>query len=105
MKGRLHLPDITNKYKKRIELSIDSEKVENWSNQDNNDDLNENIKFLTQKIQMYETEIVIYSNLIRKNFTKSSQNDVAAIAAVDYAIKERKPTCGFAMEFKMAFKV
>ena len=93
MKGRLHLPDITDKYKKKIVLSIDD------------DDLN------AQKIKMDETEIVysnlirISSNLIRTSFTESRQNDVAAIAAVDYAIKERKPTCGFAMEFEMAFKV
>ena len=99
MRGRLHLPDITDKFKKRIELSIDSRIIENWSKQDNNDDLN------AQKNQMDETGIVISSNLIRKKFIHSSQNDVAAIAAVDYAIKERKPTCGFAMEFKMAFKV
>ena len=97
MKGRFYLRDITDKYKKRIELSVDPDIMKNWSKQDNNDDLN------AQKIQMDETEIVIHSNLIRKNFIKSSQNDVAAIAAVDYAIKERKPTCGFAMEFKMAF--
>ena len=77
-----------------MELSIDTEnwRIENWRKQDNNDDFN------AQKIQTDEIEIWAY-------FTKSSQNDVAAIAAVDYAIKKRKPTCGFAMEFKMAFKV
>ena len=102
MYGRLHLPDLTDKYKKRIELSIDNWIIENWRIQDNNDDLN------SQKIQMDETgikRIEISSNYIKSLFTVSNQNDLAAIAAVDYAIKERKPTCGFAMEFKMAFKV
>ena len=89
-----------------MELSIDTEncRIENWRKQDNNDDFN------AQKIQTDEIEITIKiikisSKKIWAYFTKSSQNDVAAIAAVDYAIKERKPTCGFAMEFKMAFKV
>ena len=102
MGGRLHLPEITDKYKKRMKLSIDKEINEKWSKQDNNDDLN------GQKIKTDETgikRIEISSNYIKSFFIDSNQNDLAAIAAVDYAIKERKPTCGFAMEFKMAFKV
>ena len=98
MWGRLHLPEITDKYKKRIELSIDSEIMKNLSQQDNNDDLN------AQKIQMDEMEIETIE-FSRRNlwtqeyFSSMTQNDIAAIAAVDYAIRQRKPTCGLAMEF------
>ena len=99
LSGRIHFTDITESYKKYQNLSLE----ENT----NGDELN------TMTDPSAEEEFKAYNpknNIIRISDDDSisycypDQNYLSAIAAVDYAMRETKPSCGLVKEFEIISK-
>ena len=94
--GRIHLIDITENYKKDQNLSLEKKTNEDESNTTNDTSAEEEFK-------TYDPN----DNRIRIKDDGSiphcypKQNYLSAIAAVDYAMRETKPSCGLVKEFKI----
>ena len=99
LKGRIHLTDITKKYKKYQSLSLEEN-----TNGDESDTTND--QSAEKESKMYDPND--YSIRIWGDgsiiWCYPNQNYLSAIAAVDYAMRETKPSCGLVKEFKIISK-
>ena len=89
--GRIHLPNIERDYKQNHIVNDQENTAETVIS------VGERLKGEIKSKSIYPKHddyknIKIDGRLIDE--CQSTQNDIAAIATVDYAIKERKPTCG-----------
>ena len=123
IRGRIHLCDVAKKYKSKFDLSFDEEESLDYDEKPtpgapNVQHLNSPKKCCTRcimdpitdnksKTKMKKTKafdqrdrrsIIIgaESMITRCGF---DQNHISAIAAVDYAMRETKPTCALVLEF------
>ena len=89
--GRIHLPNIERDYKQK---NVNGQETTAETAISAGERLKGEIKgkSIYPKHDDYKN-IKIYRNGDISE-CQSTQNDIAAIATVDYAIKERKPTCG-----------
>ena len=95
LRGRIHLTDITENYKKDQNLSL-VEKTNGNESKTTTDPSTEK-EFKTYNPDEWKVEI--YDSMIY--WSDPSQNDFSAIAAVDYAMRETKPSCGLVKEFEI----
>ena len=94
LEGRIHLSDITENYKKYQTLSLE---------ENTNGDESAKKEFKTYNSNDYSiTSIVSRDGSIP--LCHPDQNSFSAIAAVDYAMRETKPSCGLVKEFKINSK-
>ena len=99
LRGRIHLTDITENYKKYQNLSLEEN-----TNGDESDTTND--PSAEKEFKTYDRK----NNRIRITGDGSipllypTQNYISAIAAVDYAMRETKPSCGLVKEFKIISK-
>ena len=106
IRGRIHLSSLTNSYKKQIELEENTiaEALKTTTIQAIPVGLPSRRRTTKSRIKKDKTDqttqkpIKIESDYLISQF-EPTQNCMAAIAAVDYAIKDTKPTCGLVMEF------
>ena len=106
IRGRLHLSSLTDNYKKQIKLeeNIIAEALKITTSQAIPVGLPSRRRTTISRIkkdksdQTTQKPITIDSDYLISQF-EPTQNCMAAIAAVDYAIKDKKPTCGLVMEF------
>ena len=93
LRGRIHLTGITEKYKKK----------EN-TNGDELDTIND--PSAEKEFKTYDPND--YSIIVKDDgsipYCYGRQNHMSAIAAVDYAMRETKPSCGLVKEFKIISK-
>ena len=96
LRGRIHFTDITENYKKDQNLSLEKKTNEN------------ELKITTdpsaeKEFKMYDPDDwqVEISDDSAIYGSDPSQNDFSAIAAVDYAMRETKPSCGLVKELKV----
>ena len=97
--GRIHLPDITENYKKYQTLSLEEKTKGDESDTTNDPSVKEEFKTHDPK----DNQIII-SGDGSIPLCNSFQNHMSAIAAVDYAMRETKPSCGLVKEFKIISK-
>ena len=97
LRGRIHLTDITENYKKYQNLSL--EENTNGDEWDTTNDPSAEEEFKTYDPK--DNEIIISGDGID---TRVWQNHMSAIAAVDYAMRETIPSCGLVKEFKIISK-
>ena len=99
IRGRIHLTDITENYKKYQNLSLEEK-----TNGDESDTTND--PSAEEEFETYDPND--YSIRIRDDGSipdcLPDQNHLSAIAAVDYAMRETKPSCGLVKEFKIISK-
>ena len=96
--GRIHLTDITENYKKYQNLFLEENTNGDESKLTTDPSAEEEFK-------MYDPND--WSFRIRDGSIPSClpwQNSLSAIAAVDYAMRETKPSCGLVKEFKIISK-
>ena len=98
LRGRLHLTDITENYKKDHNLSLEEKR--NWNESKTTTDPSAEKEFKMYDPGDWEVEISDDSAI----YSCPSQNDFSAIAAVDYAMRDTKPSCGLVKEFKVNSK-
>ena len=98
LRGRIHLTDITKNYKEYQNFE------ENWDESNTITDPSVKKEFIPYDPNgFYSNDIRIrYDGLI--NCYSRSSNHLSAIAAVDYAMRETKPSCGLVKEFKIISK-
>jgi len=97
IRGRIHLCDVAKKYKSKFDLSFDEEESLDFDEKPIIDPITDN-KFKTKmkKTKAFDQRdhrsIIIgaESLITRCGF---DQNYISAIAAVDYAMRDTKPTC------------
>ena len=99
LRGRIHLTDITENYKKYQNLSL-KEKT-NGDESDTTNDPSAEKEFKTYDPNDYSVRISDDGSI---PFCYPFQNSLSAIAAVDYAMRETKPSCGLVKEFKIISK-
>ena len=99
LSGRIHLTDITKKYKKYQNLSF--EENTNWDESDTINDLSAEGEFKTYDPNDISIRIKDDDSI---EYCYSRQNHMSAIAAVDYAMRETKPSWGLVKEFKIISK-
>ena len=99
LRGRIHLTDITENYKKYQNLSLEENTNGDESNTTNDTSAEE--EFKTYDPNDWSIRISADSAITR---CYSSQIYMSAIAAVDYAMRETKPSCGLVKEFKIISK-
>ena len=99
LKGRIHLTDITEDYKKDQNLSL-AEKTNGDESKTTTDPSAEK-EFKTYDPNDYQIRISGDGSI---PYCLPSQNHLSAIAAVDYAMRETKPSCGLVKEFKFNSK-
>ena len=96
LSGRIHLTDITENYKKYQNLFLE----ENTSGDESDTITDPSAK---EEFKTYDPND--YSIIIKDDgsipLCLPLQNSLSAIAAVDYAMRETKPSCGLAKEFKI----
>ena len=100
LSGRIHLSDITENYKKYQNLSLEEN-----TNGDESDTTND--PSAVKEFKAYDPkakDIGISDDGSIPFCTHSGQNHMSAIAAVDYAMRETKPSCGLVKEFKIISK-
>ena len=98
IRGRIHLSCLSDNYKKQIELEEENtiaEALKTTTNQVIPIGLISRRKKSTRRKRL--PPITIDSDYLINQF-EPTQNCMAAIAAVDYAMKDTKPTCSFVME-------
>ena len=110
IRGRLHLPQITDDYKKRTNFSTDGETSTEQALKSTADQaaqsavslatLSRKENKMTRKAmkeidEINRNPIKINSNHVIQQY-QSTRNCMSAIAAVDYAMRDTKPTCGLA---------
>ena len=99
LSGRIHLTDITENYKKYQNLSLEEK-----TNGDESDPAND--PSAEKEFKAYDPN----DSTIRIRddgsipYCYQLQNYLSAIAAVDYAMRETKPSCGLVKEFKIIIK-
>ena len=103
LRGRIHLTDITENYKKYQNLSFEEKTNGDESNTTNDTSAEEEFKTYDPN-DGYIRIIGDGSIRLRWFDTTSYQNYLSAIAAVDYAMRETKPSCGLVKEFKIISK-
>ena len=99
LRGRIHLPDITENYKKYQTLSL--EENTNGDESDTTNDPSAEEEFKTYDPNDYGIRIRDDGSIPH---CYPHQNSLSAIAAVDYAMRETKPSCGLVKEFKIISK-
>ena len=100
LRGRIHLTDITGNYKKDKNLLL--EENTNGDESDPANDASAEKEFKTYDPSKYNIEIRDDGSI---PFCYPRQNHMSAIASVDYAMRETKPSCGFVKEFKIIWKL
>ena len=95
LRGRIHFTDITENYKKDQNLSLEKKTNENESKTTTDPSTEKEFKTYNPD----EWKVEIYDSMIY--WSDPSQNDFSAIAAVDYAMRETKPSCGLVKELKV----
>ena len=97
IRGRIHLCDITKKYKSKLDLSFDEAESIDFDEKPTTDHRTDNkSKTKMKKTKAFDQRdhrsIIIgaESLITRCGF---DQNYISAIAAVDYAMRDTKPTC------------
>ena len=96
-KGRIHLTDITENYKKYQNLSLEEKANRDESN--TTTDPSAEKEFKTYDPNDREYVRIRDDGAITVCFQR--QNHMSAIVAVDYAMRETKPSCGLVKELKM----
>ena len=99
LRGRIHLTGITEKYKKYKNLSL--EENTNGDELDTTNDPSAEKEFKTYDPNDYSIIIKDDGSI---PYCYGRQNHMSAIAAVDYAMRETKPSCGLVKEFKIISK-
>ena len=99
IKGRIHLSDITENYKEYQNLSL-GEKT-NGNESDPTNDPSAEKEFKAYDPSDYQIRISGDGSI---NWFEPYKNYLSAIAAVDYAMRETKPSCGLVKEFKIISK-
>ena len=99
LRGRIHLTDITENYKKYQNLSLEEN-----TNGDESDTTNDPSAVKEFKTYDPKDKRIIIKNDGSMPCCLPWQNDLSAIAAVDYAMRETKPSCGLVKEFKIISK-
>ena len=97
--GRVHLTDITESYRKYQNLSLEENK--NGDESDTTNDPSAEKEFKAYDPSRYQIRISGDGSI---PYCYPSQNHMSAIAAVDYAMRETKPSCGLVKEFKIISK-
>ena len=100
LNGRVHLTDITENYKKYQNLSL--EENTNGDESDPTNDPSAEKEF--KRYDPNDWNIRISGDGSIPYCGGQEQNYLSAIAAVDYAMRETKPSCGLAKEFKIISK-
>ena len=93
LSGRIHLTDITKNYKEYQKT--------NWDESNTITDPSAEEEFIAYDRNNWDVEISDESAIIR---CYPRQYYLSAIAAVDYAMRETKPSCGLVTEFKIISK-
>ena len=101
LRGRIHLTDITESYKKYQNLAFEENTDRNKSNTIVDPSAEE--EFDTDYYDSTYYGIIIKGDG-SINWCVPWQNYLSAIAAVDYAMRETKPSCGLVKEFKIISK-
>ena len=109
IRGRLHLPDITDAYKKRSNLSTDGETptvqaLKSTADQATRPAVSLARRTLSRKEKKKDDfdknkSIIINANHVIQQH-QTTRNCMSALAAVDYAMRDTKPTCGLALGFE-----
>ena len=99
LRGPIHLTDITVNYKKYQSLSLEKNTYGEESDTTTDQSSGEELK--TYDPNDWNVKIT-YNGSIPDCL--AYQNDLSAIAAVDYAMRETKPSCGLVKEFKIISK-
>ena len=99
LRGRIHLTDITENYKKYQNLSL--EENTNGNESDTTNDPSAVKEFKTYDPKDGSIRIRVDGSI---PLCLPWQNHMSAIAAVDYAMRETKPSCGLVKEFKIISK-
>ena len=102
LRGRIHLTDITENYKEYQNLSP----AENTNGDESNKiaDPSAEKEFKAYRRTGYDPLTVIRDDGSIPYCYYPDQNHLSAIAAVDYAMRETKPSCGLVKEFKIISK-
>ena len=101
LSGRIHLTDITKNYKEYQNLSLEEKTNGDESDPANDPSAEKEFKAYDPK----DCSIKIKDDgriLMRDEFRL--QHYLSAIAAVDYAMRETKPSCGLVKEFEIISK-
>ena len=99
LRGRIHLTDITKNYKEYHNLSL--EEKTNGDESDPANDPSAEKEFKAYDPNDYNIRISDDGSI---TLCLRWQNYLSAIAAVDYAMRETKPSCGLVKEFKIISK-
>ena len=100
LSGRIHLTDITKNYKKYQNLSLEEK-----TNGDESDPAND--PSVEKEFKTYNPNdgiIQVWGDGLIYLYLGRDQNHMSAIAAVDYTMRETKPSCGLVKEFKIISK-
>ena len=100
LSGRIHLTDITKNYKKYQNLSLEEKTNGDESNTMTNPSAEKEFKAYDPSdwnIRISDDGSIPYCHY-------PDQNHLSAIAAVDYAMRETKPSCGLVKELKIISK-
>ena len=100
LRGRIHLTDITENYKKYQNLSL--EENTNGDESDTTNDPSAEKELKTYDPDDYQIRIIGDGSIYY--CYGQSQNYMSAIAAVDYAMRKTKPSCNLVKEFKIILK-
>ena len=101
LSGRIHLTDITENYKKYQNLFL--EENTNGDESDTTNDPSAEKEFKTYNPNDYGITTIIEDDGSIP-VCLPHQKSLSAIAAVDYAMREIKPSCGLVKEFKIISK-
>ena len=106
LRGRIHLTDITENYKKDLNLSLVEKTNGNESKTTTYSSAYSIESIPLQVFKAYDPDDweVKISDDGAISFCYSDQHSLSAIAAVDYAMRETKPSCGLVKEFKIISK-
>ena len=96
LRGRIHLTDITENYKKYQTLFL--KENTNGDESDTTNDPSAEKEFKTYDPTYWDVPIRDDGSI---PYCRPVQNLMSAIAAVDYAMRETKPSCGLVKEFKI----
>ena len=101
LRGRIHLKTITENYKRYQNLFLEENRNGNKSKATTDPSAEE--EFKTYDPNYWGFEIRDDGSIRDNGYGEGlcNQNDLSAIAAVDYAMRETKPSCGLVKEFKI----
>ena len=95
--GRIHLKNITESYRKYQNLSLE----EKTNGDESNTMTDQSAEKEFKKYDPNDYSIRIEDDGSIEWCFGTDQNYLSAIAAVDYAMQETKPSCGLVKEFKI----